>query len=129
MTCNEARKRLAAAPPGSVEGELLDHVHGCAGCRRYHDRVLAAGRWFREHRAEVLPDAAFAARVSARLGPSGSADALGWAAVRLLPAVLALVVVLGWFAFQTSPDLTATSSEAADDDLLTWLIEQDGTEP
>jgi len=128
MNCDEARKRMDASLDGPANGALRDHLGGCAGCRDYRERALAARSWFRTHCADVQPDAAFAARVAARLEPRDAADALGWAAARLLPATVALVAVLGWFAFQSSPDLAQDRTEVADDDLLTWLIDQDGSE-
>ncbi len=66
-------------------------------------------------------EAAFAVRVLARLPASSSpgrrdagsdtASTLGWAALRLMPAALALAALLGWFALQASPPPSA---------LFTW---------
>jgi len=91
--------------------------------REIQRRLEQARGWFRRHHAGVEPDAAFAGRVVARLEPRTS-DLLGWAAVRLLPATLALVLVLAWFSFRLTPSTQAASVDtASSDDILTWLLE------
>jgi hypothetical protein len=103
------------------------------------DRLAAAREYFREHHSGALPDAGFAARVAARLVPE-PLSALGWAAVRLLPAAVALAAVLGFLAARTpaptangaasSPSdrsaarvVDRTTDRTTDDDLLTWVLE------
>lgn len=90
---------------------------------RLETRLEQARRYFQEHHANVEPDAAFAQRVSARLERQPS-ELLGWAALRLLPATAALLAILAWFAFQSTP-LTPTdvAGAAPTDDLLSWVLE------
>ena len=89
----------------------------------------AMAPYLREHHGNVEPDAAFAARVAARL-PQGSAEVLGWAASRLLPATLALALVLAWFALGAAPvQPTANEDSAPTDDLVGWVLERSGEQP
>jgi hypothetical protein len=66
------------------------------------------------------PDAAFAARVAARL-PVGHVESLGRAAMTLLPATIAALVILAWLAFRDAP-APAAQTPAPTEDLLTWVI-------
>lgn len=92
---------------------------------RRKDRMEAARRYFRQHHANVAPDTGFAGRVAARLTPE-PAEILGWAALRLLPAMLALIFVLAWFAFHPSA-ATATESISpgtpVTEDPIAWVME------
>ena len=66
----------------------------------------------------------FATRVSARL--NGTAPLLmGRAAVRLLPAALALAAVLAFAAFRDGAGTETVASGTATDDLLEWVLEID----
>ena len=78
---------------------------------------------FRDHRSEFTPDAGFAARVDARL-PLEREDPLSWAAVRVVPVTLALLAVLAWFSW-TAP-VPTTELASPTDDLLSWVIEDEG---
>jgi len=81
----------------------------------------------RERRANVSPDAGFAARVLARL-PRREISSLAWAAWHVLPASLALVAVLAVAVIAThrtpgaSPTPNVTSSPSASDP-LDWLLQ------
>jgi predicted anti-sigma-YlaC factor YlaD len=120
MQCHEVRERLTSKNGAGDERHLTD----CSACRRYAGRLQAARQYFEAHHGGVQPDGAFVARVSQRL-KGGPAAALGWAAWRLLPATLALALVLAWFAFQTAPSPTqASESLAPTEDLIGWLLEQ-----
>jgi len=89
-------------------------------------RLERARGYFRAHHAGVEPDAAFAGRVVARLEPR-TADLLGWAALRLLPATLALVLVLAWFSLRPAATTQVASADSGtSDDVLTWLLEEPG---
>ena len=50
---------------------------------------------------------------------------MGRAAVRLLPAALALVAVLAFAAFRDGAGTETVASGTADDDLLEWVLEID----
>jgi hypothetical protein len=89
---------------------------------RIRERLEEARRWFRAHHAGVGPAPDFATRVAARLRRD-PAEELGRAAMRLLPATLALVLVLAWLAAGAGPDPSATQP-AADPDLVSWVYGQ-----
>ena len=121
MDCRELRKRLTA-------GEALEsaeHLRRCAACARYAERLQVARGALRERRGEFAPDAGFARRVTDRL-PQGATETLGWAAARLLPVTLVLVLVLGWLALRSAPDFSDYESASSTDDPLIWVLEQNG---
>lgn len=89
--------------------------------RKVRARIEESRRWFRDHHARVEPDAAFAARVTLRLGAERRVD-LGWAAARLLPASIAIALVLAWATTRgvaVRQELTRSSSET---DVLAWVL-------
>lgn len=119
MDCNAVRDRLttnAAAP----SGPLSEHLSVCKTCSRYAARLQLARRHLRQHHVHVEPDAAFVARLITHL--PGPTDLLGWAAWRLLPAALALVVLLSWWCLRATPDPMALLVEAPSEDILSWII-------
>jgi len=87
-------------------------------------RLEQARQYFREHHAHAQPDAEFAGRVSARLERE-STELLGWAALRMLPAAIALALLLGWFALSTGPAVE-TDVVSPSEDLIGWLLEDSG---
>ena len=126
--CRELRERLTS-PNGARNADGLErHLASCATCRRYTERLATAQRFFRDHHGNVEPDAAFADRVAARL-PHGQAEALGWAAMRLLPATLVLALVLAWLALTTAPRAIVYEDPAPTEDLLGWVLEPSGDGP
>jgi hypothetical protein len=84
----------------------------------------------RSHHAGVTPDACFAERVRARLRPEPTAM-LGWAAFRVLPATFAILAVLTWAVFSSTPvetNLQAGTGSAAtvrspSEDIFAWVLE------
>ena len=84
-------------------------------------RLERAREYFQRHHAGIEPDAGFADRLAIRLRRDPT-QMLGWAALRLLPASLILVVVLAWFAAHSGAQQTSDSSQSTDDDVLTWLL-------
>lgn len=120
MNCPEVRNRLAARAGGVPDAALARHLEDCPKCARFARRMTAVRDLFEAHHAEVLPDAGFAARVVARLpAPAGG---MAWAAVRLLPATLALALVLTGWCLLTAPSPSSLVEEAPSDDLLTWVM-------
>jgi hypothetical protein len=124
MNCREVRDRLSASPVEPSDA-VADHLRGCAACAAFAGRVELARTILREHHGGFEPDAHFANRVAARLGeaPNGK---LGWAAVRLLPATLALLLVLAWMSWRAEPVPSYASSSSPTEDLLTWVLEVEG---
>jgi predicted anti-sigma-YlaC factor YlaD len=128
MSCGRLRDQLTASGGGPLPEAARRHLRDCAPCRRYAERMESARAILRDHRAEVEPDPGFAVRVAARLQEPPS-EMLGWAAQRLLPATLALLLVLAWFAFSATPDSVQTSTEPAPtEDLFTWVLDPSGDE-
>jgi len=128
MSCGKLRDHLTAAEGGPLPEALREHLGDCVRCRRYAERMEAARAILREHRAEVEPDPGFAARVASRLHEPPT-EMLGWAAQRLLPATLALLVLLTWFAFGASRDTLQSDEEVAPtEDLFSWVLDSSGEE-
>lgn len=125
MNCEEVQKVLMGEkmPPSEI---VHEHLERCDVCARFAERLAMAAEILESHHANVGPDAAFAARVVARL-PQPS-PILGWAALKLLPAAAALLLVLSawvWFGTGTPGELVASSPT---DDLLSWVLENGGEE-
>lgn len=123
MNCRVVRDRLQA--PAERGSDVEEHLRECSACARYSERLVLAHRALRAHRGDFQPDGDFARRAVARLS-NEPAELLGWAALRLLPASLVLLLVLAWFAAQVSPDFSGGSTAQAGDDPLIWLLEQPG---
>ena len=87
---------------------------------RIRPRLEEARRWFREHHAGIEPDPEFAARVVARLRRD-PAEELGRAALRLLPATVALALVLIWVAVSVAPRASETQAATTDVDVVGWV--------
>jgi len=121
MNCREARDLLTSPTPPSRSATLGEHLKDCGSCGRYAARLAAAREMLREHGAQVEPGAGFAARVTAAL-PS-TPELLGWAALRLLPATLALAVVLAGWCLVAAPSPGALLEEGPSDDLLAWTLD------
>jgi len=128
MNCNKLRD-LLIHPEGPLIAEGGQrHLEDCADCRRFADRLRTARELLENHHGNVEPDAAFAARVVTRL-PQGSAELLGRAAARLIPATLALVLVLAWFAYRADPVQTVAEESVPTEDLVSWVLDQSGEAP
>ena len=127
LHCDRLRDGLTAEPDAALPGEWRDHIDGCPSCARYRARLLATREFLRARRAEFEPDPSFAARVAAQLASSRD-DALGWAALRLLPVTLALALALGWFALRTEPVQQVAEVAAPTEDLVSWVLESTETD-
>ncbi len=125
MNCRRARNLLThgARRRSGDDPALARHLASCADCERFAGRWTAVRRGIAHRVTRVTPDAGFAARVSARL--DGPADPLLWAARRLLPATVALTLVLGGWCLLRTPAPASLSAELADGDLLTWVASGD----
>jgi len=120
-SCREIRNRLESAKSGDCRRDVDAHLEECVECARFASRLGAVRHALAGHHANVDPDAGFAGRVAAHLR-SDPAGALGWAAVRLLPATLVLLGTLAWIAFQTTATPSDLLTESPTDDLLTWVV-------
>ncbi len=123
MRCSDFRDQLTRSAgeraAAQVEREAASHLASCPACARYAQR-LGEARTILSRQAEVMPTPFFVRRVVARL-PSPS-QVLGWAAVRALPAAIAIALAIGAFGLLQTPStenpllVDDTSSEA----LLTY---------
>ncbi len=123
MSCDAIRGRLTSG--SCTAREVSEHLDGCDACTRYAARIGIARQLFREHHAHVEPDANFAGRVSARL-QGQPVSALGWAAVRVLPATCALLLILAWLSWQATPDPAASFLASPTEDPLGWVLDSTG---
>lgn len=121
MKCIQVRDQLSAGLSPST-GQIEEHLTRCASCRQFALRVDLARRAMRAHQTDVEPPASFADKVVANL-PSDASIALGWAAARLLPVCLLLLMVLAWLALTSSPESIASEPAAPTDDLIGWVLE------
>ncbi len=125
MRCTIARHRLTAGVHGAPPpADLASHLAACPTCGAFAARLDAARSALASVPTPVEPDPAFARRVAARLAqtrPSPSDD-LGWAALRLLPAALALVVILAGWGLATSPSPVELLADQPEADALSWAL-------
>jgi predicted anti-sigma-YlaC factor YlaD len=124
MKCRRARALLHASEPqgshAAASGGLRRHLAECGDCSRHSERLEELYRALGEHRASVSPATGFAARVRSRLPQQD--DALGWAALRLLPATVGLVLFLSWLNWQQSAIADETIGDPTNA-VLTWVLE------
>ena len=120
LGCNDVRRHLleATTSPG---GAISDHLDSCSRCARFAERRNAARALFRSHHGNVEPDARFAERVAARL-PARSDVVFGWAVARVLPATLALLLVLMWVSWRSVPAAQPLDDPSPTEDVLTWVL-------
>ncbi len=119
MNCRKARGLLTA---GRASGGLARrHVEECVACGRFAQRLAAVERELGERQADVRPPAGFAARVQAQL--PGTDDLVGWAALRLLPAMLGMILLLSWLNLRTPASQTATETDDPAEAVLTWVLD------
>ena len=125
MRCREARDLLTRdlRPDPEPDPALTTHLASCPDCERFAECWTAARAALAGRRSTVLPDAGFAARVTARLG--AATDPFAWAARRLVPVSLALTLVLGAWCLLVTPMPTSLADELADGDLMSWVVSGD----
>lgn len=127
MDCRKTRDLLTAQRGESLDSAVQGHLESCEGCSRFAARLELAGDLLGERGLEVEPDAGFAARVLAALPEPP--QVLGWAALRVLPATLALALVLGGWTFLQTQSPATLVEESPSDDLLTWVMESEEVTP
>lgn len=123
MDCEHVRQRLTSAVETARPAALEQHLESCQACRHYATRRQTARELFADHRSDAQPDAGFAGRVVARL-EQPPLETLGWAALRLLPATLALVLALALFVFGFETPTAHEESAVPTEDLVSWVLEQ-----
>ncbi len=123
-SCDRTRALLAAGDGRTARPEAVRHLAECDACAEFAARLGLAVEALRSHRTPVTPPPGFATRVAAAL-PAADQDLVGRAALRLLPATLALALALGaWCWTQTSsPD--ALLEAASTGDLLVWVLDDE----
>jgi len=120
MNCRDARRRLD--DPAGVPGpEVRAHLEECELCAELAARLEDVRGALRSRHAGVSPDPHFATRVAAGVSEA-TTDLVGWAALRLLPGALMLVLVLSWLVL--SADSSAVAGTAPSEDLLNWVVAQ-----
>ena len=122
MNCSETRDQLLRS---AADDRASTHLRSCPDCSEFARRLGLAQETLREHHGRHQPDAFFAQRVTAALPEAP--NLLGWAAVRLLPATLAAALVLSAWCWIATPGPSSLGEEAPTDDLLAWVIEEDGS--
>jgi hypothetical protein len=119
MRCSALRDRATAGRLAPTDPRIESHLAGCGECRAFMTRLALARQILAVPLSTTLPDAGFAGRVTARL--PRPVELLGWAAVRLLPAALALLVGLAAYGAWHPPatgDLWLLDPSA--EQLLAW---------
>ncbi len=137
MNCQEARDQLIKEGSArAAAGPVAKHLTQCSGCADYANRLEVVRQHLRDHHAGVEPDAGFSSRVVAAL--PAAPDILGWAAVKLLPAAIAIVIVLGGWCYLDAhrpADLferagmsgeTESIDQAPTEDPLSWILASNG---
>lgn len=127
MNCRTARRAMDKLD-AARDIALQHHLAGCDDCRKLKDALDAAGSMLKERHAGVVPDAAFAARIRARLHTE-PAQVLGTAALRLLPVTAIILALLTWMAFTATPVTDTIVAKAPTEDVLAWVLEdlEDGS--
>ncbi|HEV8579730.1 MAG TPA: hypothetical protein VGX68_11705 [Thermoanaerobaculia bacterium] len=116
MDCGTVRDRLLR---GARDASLDVHLGTCADCARFAHRISAAREAFRQPVVPIEPDPGFASRVVARL--PRTAEVLGWAALRALPAAFALALTLAWLGWSQPPSAASLlTGEPSPEMILTY---------
>jgi predicted anti-sigma-YlaC factor YlaD len=121
--CRTVRDRLTRSERGGETAAAhRAHVKTCAECAAFARRLALAREVLRQPAAPAAamePDASFALRVVERL--PRPAELLGWAALRALPAAVALVLALLWIGVSQPPsaqEFREVLSESASPDIV-----------
>ena len=118
MKCARIRRCLAAGQ--ATHRSVRQHLEDCADCTSFAARLGDVEQALREHRSQVIPPAGFAATVQQRL-PQGN-DLIGWAALRILPATLGLVLLLSWLTLRQESTVENLDTDPTDA-LVSWMLD------
>ena len=124
MNCDDLRNRVVAEG-AERSPEIEAHLTDCPECGAFASRVALAHESLRAHHAEHLPDPYFAQRVSALV--QGGSEGLGWAALKLLPATLALVLAMTAWCWLATPGPSELVESSPSEDVLGWVLEESGS--
>jgi len=123
MNCNRARRHLDGAGAERSERHeesLRHHLASCTACADYSQRLETVRAALGNHHTAVAPPAGFARRIQALL--QWDDNPIGWAALRLLPASLGLVLLLSWLNLRAAEP---APSEIGDPTMavLSWVLD------
>lgn len=121
--CTRAKNELLGGLD-RVSVRTARHLETCDGCAVFAERFAATRSSLRRHRSPVVPDAGFAARVTAALPAAETGgDLVSRAALRLLPAAIALTIVLGAWSWLSTASPASLTEGAPTDDVLAWVLD------
>jgi hypothetical protein len=125
MRCRTLRSDCSSGELALRDPRAVEHVRECADCRAFLARLETAREVLATPLCDARPDAGFAARVAARL--PRPVEILGMAALRLLPAAVALLLALAAYG-QGQPPSAADLwlLEPSSGQLLAWSVLADG---
>ena len=118
MNCRRARTLMTG--PDANLGAVRRHVADCDDCARFVQRLEVVERALGDHHLQVAPPIGFASRI--RAGLVRHEDPLTWAALRLLPATLGLVLLLSWLNFHGGGSFEAEVEDPTTA-VLNWVID------
>ena len=119
MSCRDVRRRLDD-PAGAADARVQAHLEDCTPCARLASRLEQVRGALQRRHAGISPDPQFAARVAGNVTDSNG-EQLAWAALRLLPGTVVLVLLLSWFAWRNDVPVVQIPAQAPTDDLLNWV--------
>ncbi len=143
IPCLVVRRRLGGHPGRRLENgerspEIADHLASCPACARFARDLELAHEELGRPASTPVPGPDFAARVLEEISGHrpGTAETLGWAALRTLPAALALLAALGWLSLRPPTPLTPPvpapelllTERPSDDTLFNWMMLGEGPE-
>ena len=122
--CSRARQELMRGVD-RVPADVAGHLESCDDCAAFAARFAVARDGLHRHRAVATPDAGFAARVTAALPmDKAGGEAMSRAAARLLPATLALALLLGAWCWLGTSSPASLAESASGDDVLAWVLDE-----
>jgi len=122
MRCERIQERLTA--DAELSAEDVRHLEECERCSAFRERLDAWRMNLRSRGDGMEPPPGFAARVVASLPPQRSP--FEWAVLRLLPAGVALVLVLSGWCVLRGWTPSAVAGSLNQDESMTWLLNAEG---
>jgi len=121
MSCGAVERELTACKAGEpTSNATRRHLDGCPHCARFDRRLRSVELAMREHRSRTTAPPGFATAVG-RLLPQDR-DLIGWAALRLLPATIGLLLLLSWLNLQQARTAGSETSDPTEA-VLSWVLE------